>query len=290
MSSARTSFQAFLQQEIQKYRGVAVPLPTPFLKRLFTRTLPPEKLHPNPEDEFCDPEIGPNDQIIGNYIQTVTQSCGDVRIFEEKVLVERMQPDGYMILNGHHRWAAALWLHKPKIRVRIVNLTTERDVKKMLEKSTNEKRAALDLDEVVFCDNPDIPAEPFLPGALQKRYPERVMLGVPALFHYLSEKGYDIWVHTSKYDSATRLKALFMIRHAPVRGIITGQSASRRIATENLKEQISRKYAFTLYIDRNTVLRSSPGTRGFEEFPLSGGAETWSREVMQIVDKIQKKG
>ena len=46
-------------------------------------------------------------------------------IVNEPIPVEKMYPEGYMILNGHHRWAAALRLGQPEIPVKIVNLTHE---------------------------------------------------------------------------------------------------------------------------------------------------------------------
>ena len=33
----------------------------------FVRSVSCSKLHPNPNDEFCDPEIGPNYSIISCY-------------------------------------------------------------------------------------------------------------------------------------------------------------------------------------------------------------------------------
>ncbi len=63
MSESKTSFQVFLEDEINRYKGVYVPVKTAFLKRAFVRVTPMRKLHPNPEDEFCDPKIGPNYEI-----------------------------------------------------------------------------------------------------------------------------------------------------------------------------------------------------------------------------------
>ncbi|MBP3241914.1 MAG: ParB N-terminal domain-containing protein [Oribacterium sp.] len=33
----------------------------------------------------------------------------------DPIIVEKMYPDGYMILNGHHRWAAATRLGLKKV-------------------------------------------------------------------------------------------------------------------------------------------------------------------------------
>ena len=45
----------------------------------------------------------------------------DEDVFPEPVIVHKMKPDGYMILNGHHRWAAALKTGLSKLRIEITN-------------------------------------------------------------------------------------------------------------------------------------------------------------------------
>ena len=72
----------------------------------------------------------------------------DQSIMDDPITVEKVHPDGYMILNGHHRWAAAMRVGIKMIPVKIVNLTNEVDIEKMLRASNNDKRATLDLDEV----------------------------------------------------------------------------------------------------------------------------------------------
>jgi len=78
---------------------------------MLVRRVKCSKLHPNLEDEFCDPNIGPSHRIISEYEKQYMdgdQRAGDYFHFcSEPVVVQKMYPDGYMILNGHHRWAAA---------------------------------------------------------------------------------------------------------------------------------------------------------------------------------------
>lgn len=56
-------FQGFLQAEVEKYKGVAVPVNAGLLRQALIRYAPVTKLHPNPDDEFCFPDIGPNQGI-----------------------------------------------------------------------------------------------------------------------------------------------------------------------------------------------------------------------------------
>lgn len=60
MAEGKSQFEVFLAEQIEKYRGVAFPVYTPWLWRKLVRKVNPKILHPNPEDEFCDPRIGPN--------------------------------------------------------------------------------------------------------------------------------------------------------------------------------------------------------------------------------------
>ena len=41
--------------------------------------------------------------------------------FEEPIMVAKMEQGDYMIVNGHHRWAAAVKLGLDKVRVVVVN-------------------------------------------------------------------------------------------------------------------------------------------------------------------------
>ena len=52
---AKTVFQVFLDQEVNKVKGVYYPVKAGFPRRLLIKRVSCKKLHPNPEDEFCFP-------------------------------------------------------------------------------------------------------------------------------------------------------------------------------------------------------------------------------------------
>ena len=107
-------------------------------------------VHPNPEDEFCFQDIGPNYKIISDYEQQILQARkNDTRIFSEPLTVQKMYPDGYMLLNGHHRWAAAVRLGEEKVPVRIVNLTTLNEVQKMIRDAKTSGAGYIDVGKGV---------------------------------------------------------------------------------------------------------------------------------------------
>lgn len=292
MAGSGTQFEQFLQGEIEKYRGVSVPLRAGLLERALVRQVKTEKLHPNPGDEFSMPEIGPNYEIISRYGSEIRNAInhGEKDYFREPITVEKMSPDGYMILNGHHRWAACLRNGIEKIRVSIVNTTHEEDIRSMLQQTENRRRVTLDLDEVVFRPEGDKDVEKRRLFALRPLECKPMRLGVPALFRFLTAHGYDIWVYTTQYYSFDDVEHCFQRRRAGVTGVVTG--AGRKTVTDpsgagKTENLIADKYEETLHIDNGLLLKTSRKTGEFEEFPLKGTAGDWSREIMDIVQGMK---
>lgn len=281
------SLEEILAEEERKYRGVLVPVKASALERLVVTSVRPDKLHPNPDDEFCFPNIGPNHRILSDY-ESKFRRFGMAN--EEPLMVEKVHPDGYMILNGHHRWAAAMRAGISKIPVKIINLTMETDIQKMMEKSVHDKRVTLDLDEVVFCSGDDMLAEKPLKFPYNKTYKERIRLGIPALLHNLGMKGYDIWVYSAEYYSMDYISDYFKRYSAKVDGIITGTKRKAKDSEEAKKRTeklIEAKYKETLHIDNNMVLRTFSKSKEFEEYTLKSDANGWSKEVMDIIKGLK---
>ena len=295
MAEAPNAFSEYLKEELRKYGGIMVPVKAGLPERLLVKKAPVSKLHPNPEDEFSRPEIGPNYSIVTSYIARYKRFKTMSRpeeIAEEPLLVEKVHPDGYMLLNGHHRWAAFWSLGVKEAPVSIVNLTQETDIERMIHASRHDKRATLDLDEVVFCQG-DEPAEKPLRGLAGRRFKEKIRLGIPMLLHALSKQGYDIWVYTAKYYSMEYIREYFRHYSVKVDGIITGtarktkESAEARKRVEHL---FSERYVRTLHIDRDMVLCTSADSRDFQEYPVEETGADWSRAVLSAVRKLERHG
>lgn len=286
-------FEDHLVKELDKYNGVAFPVKAGALQRLLITKLSPLKLHPNPDDEFSKPEIGPSYRIISEYEKAFMNFRGvDVSYYEEPIIVEKMHPEGYIIINGHHRWAAYYKLGIKSVPVKIMNLTHAEDIRKMLESASSDKRATFDLDEVVFCANEDEPSEkkPGFPfGGIFK---ERIHLGIPALFNYLSARGYDIWVYSSKFYSMDYIRSFLKRYHVSLTGIVTGigrNGAQNAEARKEYDKLIAGKYKYTLHVDAGTVLKIDNRTKDFEEFPIDLEKTNWSQGVMDIVGGFTEK-
>jgi hypothetical protein len=213
-------------------------------------------------------------------------------IFDDQIMVEKLHPHGYLILNGHHRWAAAKRLRISKIPVEIINLALESDIQKILENSQHDKRATFDMDEVVFRDETAHYLEKKLGFPYSIKHKKRIRLGIPALFYTLSKNGYDIWLYSSNYESIDDVRDYFRCYGVHVDGIITGMAkdkkntASRKAGVEKL---IANKYSVTLHLDNDMILRTEKSTGEFQEFPLDSG-EPWSKEAVAVIGELEKKG
>ncbi|MBQ6374251.1 MAG: ParB N-terminal domain-containing protein [Clostridia bacterium] len=292
MASYRTAFQVYLEEEIDRYKGVFVPVKSGFLERVFVKKASVKALHPNPEDEFCDPHIGPNYEIITGYeheILTAKKLCRS-QLLREPLIVEKIRPDGYMLLNGHHRWAAAVRMTIAEVPIRIVNLTHASDIQRMVENAKHDKRVTLDLDEVVFVSEQDEAAEKALPFFAGRVYKERLRCGVPALFRYLKLNGYDIWVYTAGYYSMEYIRHLFKWYGVRIDNIVTGTSRKGRLDAadrKRLEALVANRYAYTIHLDADSLVRIDSGTRSYEEFPLTGDPRTWSQQIMEIIGRFE---
>ncbi|MCR4754583.1 MAG: ParB/RepB/Spo0J family partition protein [Lachnospiraceae bacterium] len=289
---AKTEFDQFIQDEVNMLKGVYMPVKAGLLERLTVKNLPCNRMHPNPADEFTFPDIGPNYGIISNYVTMIKENLKHgLPMFDEPILVEKLRPHGYMLLNGHHRWAAAMRLKVREVPVKIINLAQESDIRKIIEHSEHVKRATLDLDEVVFRPGD----APFLENRLgfpySLRYKQRIKLGIPALFYYLSKNGYDIWLYSSKYYSYDDLSDFFKCYKVHVDGIITGMAADKKAGAgrrEGIEKLLSNKYKVTLHIDNDMILRTESGSQDFKEHELKVSDETWSKDAISAIGEMEQ--
>lgn len=292
--AGQTEFQKYLAQKLKEDEGVLVPVKASALERMFVKKTNTKKLHPNPEDEFCDPTIGPNDGIISDYVQKIRNSVNQVsRPWDEPLIVEKVHPDGYRLLNGHHRWAAALKTGYSPVGISIVNLTQATDIERMVRNSTHDKRVTVDLDELVFCtEGGGLPLEKPLSFPLNRIYREHMRLGIPALLHFLGEQGYDIWVYSARYYSIEYIRSYFKRYSVKVDGIVTGagrrMSAARNELAKRTEKMITDQYAETLHIDSDLVLRTVRDSRIFEEYPVEAEPEAWSGAVKEIIRRLDR--
>ena len=288
---AKTEFDEFVAHDVKKQKGISHPVKASTLERFFVKKVSFESLHPNANDEFTFSEIGPSYKIIAEYEENFRHCIRRNQPVEmEPLTVEKLSPKGYLILNGHHRWAAAKKVGLKKLPVKIVNLAQESDIKKILENSKHNKRVTLDLDEVVFKSNDDPYLEKRLHFPFNLKFKKRIRLGIPALFYFLSKNGYDIWVYSANYYSIDDVKSFFRHYSVNVDGIITGTAKKKQNPTKadaEMEQLIANKYQETLHIDNDLILLTHKETDDFQEYELNANAEDWSRNAITIIGEIE---
>ena len=291
---AKTQLTEFVEKDLEKQKGVSIPVHASLLERILVRTAPVSKLHPNANDEFSMPQVGPSYRIISEYETKFRQAMRiDGRPIEEPLMVEKLRPSGYLLLNGHHRWAAAMRCGIKKVPIKIINCATESDIKTILEKSQHDKRIAIDLDEVVFKPNDYKYLEKkAFTFPLSLRFKKRLKFGIPALFYYLVTHGYDIWVLASDFYSIDDVKRFFKAYSVHVDGIITGTSKraqNRSESDERMREMINNKYRVTLHIDDNAIMETHGKTKEFNEYAIDASPEEWAKKAIAIIEEIEKR-
>ncbi|MCR5303485.1 MAG: ParB/RepB/Spo0J family partition protein [Lachnospiraceae bacterium] len=291
MASTNTKLEDYMADQLKRYGNVMVPVKASSLERAVVKWARTDKLHPNPDDEFCFPQIGPNYQIISKYEKMIRQ-FGTIKpdISDEPLMVEKVSPEGYMILNGHHRWAAAMRCGLKWVPISIVNLTQETDIEKMVMNSEHDRRITLDLDEVVFCKDENVPAEKPLHFPYNRMYKERIRLGIPALLHNLGMQGYDIWIYTAKYYSFDYVRDYFKKYSVKLDGIVTGTARKMKghsALRHRTNALIGEQYNETIHIDMDAVLRTFEGSKEFEDYEIKADPSGWTQEVTDIIKDLR---
>ena len=291
---ARTQLAEFIANDIEKQKGVSIPVHASLLERLLIKKTACSNLHANAEDEFSIESVGPSYRIISEYETKFREALRMERDpFDEPLMVEKLRPHGYLLLNGHHRWAAAMRCQIKRVPIKIINCATESDIKTILEKSQHDKRVAIDLDEVIFRD-PDYKylEKKAFTFPMSLRFKQRIRLGIPALFYYLAKHGYDIWVYAADFYSIDDIQKFFRTYSVHVDGIITGVGKLEQYHSDSekkMRELFNNKYQLTLHIDNDSILETRSDTKEFEEHAITSSEEDWSKTAIAIVEEIEKR-
>lgn len=288
--ASSNSFDQFISDEIEKGKGLYVPVKASRFERMFVKWHDCKDLHPNPDDEFSDPAIGPSYRIISDYEREFRDRLknGEQPI-NDPLIVGKVHPEGYMLINGHHRWAAALKVEIKKVPIKIINMMSDEELQRIVESSQHDKRVTMDLDEVVFKSKWDNYVEKETGFHFGSKIKKKMMLGIPALFNYLTTHGYDIFVYSSEFYSIDDIRRYFNRFFVHVDGIITGTGKKNVKFSESQKtvmNLIKNKYAKTIHIDNDSVICTHSGTGEFEEYDLEVTGSLWPKKVIEIIEKI----
>lgn len=118
----RSSFMNYVLEDLASTEGKREVVRAGMIERWRVKYIDPDEMHVNPNDDFSKTSVSPCDRIINEYVRQIPYLLRfDQEVFSDPVLVYKLRAGGYLILNGHHRWAAALKTGLEKLRALIVN-------------------------------------------------------------------------------------------------------------------------------------------------------------------------
>lgn len=279
MAAVTDEYKRVVLDDVESYEGLTQPVKTNFFARKIIKKMDVNRLHPNPQDEFSIPDIGPNYEIVANYESEFRRLMlhGQTPM-EDALIVEKMSTGGYMLLNGHHRWLAAKRVGLVNVPVEIVNVTPEEEIISKIRKSNRVRCASFDLDEVLWTnDEVEFPLSLFYKKTLRKN--------ADTLIKELRDMGFDIWVYTGEYHSTSAIENLFLYHHTVVDGIINGMKHKKSSAF--LKDAFREQYALSLHIDNEGVICVDTKNKTYETKDIIPSENNWAAEVMTIIKQME---
>lgn len=272
--------------DVDKYNPVRRIKKSGLLERLLVRKCSPKRLHPNPDDEFSQEDIGPNLEIVGDYVKEVQRALNhSLPIYDEPVIVQKMEPDGYMLINGHHRWFAAIRMRVNKLRIKVVNIINETDLSRMLEETKNSKLVSFDFDEVLLCQDKNDEAA-IVDRLFSRKFKERLRTGAPEVIKLLQEKGYDICVYTSNYFCEEDFIEFFYMYRLKINIVVNGVNEKRKHSKGNAKRlqgMLRDKYKQIIHIDNESVIFTNTVTKEYDVCEFEDPNGSWSENVIRLI-------
>lgn len=270
--------------DVEKYNNVRQTIKAGIRERFFLKYVDPKKLHPNPSDEFSQAEVGPNLGIVSDYVGQIRfNQQHDIDIFEEPVIAQKMLPDGYLLLNGHHRWFAALRMGINKLHVKIVNVVGEEDVKRMLDSTNNDMLVSFDFDEVLTSLDTNNQAA-VINKLFEHKFDERLRIGAPEVISMLQSKGYDVCIYTAGYLSEEEINDFFAMYDVTVNIILNGFNDKRKnnhaAGTKGIKDLAENKYKKIVHIDNESISIVNHETKELESYDIDGDWKTGIEKIL----------
>lgn len=278
-------YNKYVLDDLKNYKGLTHPVKASIISRIKPKQINPAKLHPNPNDEFSMESIGPNWNIIGDYEKSIRLHVKRYEdIFDENpIIVVKLDKGGYMILNGHHRWLACLNLRVAKVPVKIVNITQDEDIYKVINKSKRNKCVTIDFDEVLFSDEfQDTCEEISFPYNIV--YKKNIRDKASLLIEEFHRLGYDVWVYTGSYLSEQYIKGLFYANKCQVDGVVNGLNGKKN--PQKLREIFRTKYDTILHVDNEVITFVNTRTKKYEMLDINASSEEWASAAVSLASSF----
>lgn len=286
MSVYPEDYKKIVLEDLNNNVGLYIPVKASVIERLITREIQIEKIHPNPEDEFSDENIGPNFEIIGNYERDIREAIfKNEDIFKEPLSVNKIAGGDYMLLNGHHRWMAAIRTGVKKVPVQLTNVVSEDSISEFLKNTNGKMCVSFDLDEVLLTDGSKLACDKRLMWPFSKLYQKTLRKNSGLLVNELRDMGCDVWVYTGEFYSEEYIKLLFRLHGAKVDGVINGLSKAK--SRKNIQKLFSDKYDISVHIDNESVMCVNTKTKDYEVEDIGEDEISWASEIMLHLKKME---
>lgn len=265
------------------------PVKAGLIERCAVRHCSPTSIHPNPNDEFSQPDIGPNLQIVGGYVKEIQYDLNlCLPIFEEPLIVQKLEHDGYLLINGHHRWFAALRMKIDKIRIKIVNLIGETDLHRMVKDTQNSRLASFDFDEILLSTNENDFA-PIVDPLFSRKIKERLRAGAPEVIRAFQNAGYDICVYSSYYFTEEDFEDFFSMYDLKVNIVVNGINEKRKNTSGDstqLQDILRNKYKKIAHVDNDSIICTDTVAKNYESYEISDNTKNWQDGITGILETI----
>ena len=280
MGTVREEFREEMKKELAYYTSFIHPVRTLYLERALRWKTRIKKLHPNPEDEFVNPEIGPNPEIVKKY-QNIVIDCNKMGVKPRfgLLIVEKLSTGDFMILNGHHRWYAAKSLNAKKISIQIVNTVHENDILSRLKNLSSSMCVSFDLDEVLVCADGSGEVDVLRPP-LNRLYPLAIRKDTGLMISELRRIGLDVWVYTGNYYDTEYIQKTLKAHKCKADGIINGMNLAR--GNQKVANAFRKKYRYIVHVDTERILWVNTETKEYDtlEIPQDGN---WADHVTGMI-------
>ena len=284
MLTANENYIKYVENDLKNHKGLLHPIDANILFRIKTLEISPKKLHPNPEDEFSMDKFGPNWEIVSNYENDIRlREPHGLTLFDEPIIVVKLDKGGYMLLNGHHRWMAALNVGVKKVPVKVVNCIHEDDISKRIQSSDRDKCVTIDFDEVLFSDTFQA-ANNKVKFPFNHIYKKNIRENTSYIVRELQRIGYDVWIYTGSYLSEKYLTGLFAINNCKVDGIVNGLNGKRN--SKKMKEEFRSKYKQIIHVSNEMITCVDTATRDYQSIDINVPDGQWAAAVVENVNKL----
>jgi len=273
--------------DIRNLGELSHPVRSGLLERLLTRKVALKRLHANPDDEFCDPNIGPNYEIVGKYRQDfIRMKMYNMHDTVEPLTIEKISTGGYRILNGHHRWFALRMINAKRFRVKLVNTIPSNRILAEIEKSNNDKCISFDFDEVLNCEGKSVEADKTPGFPFNLFYKERLRKNVGACITELERLGFDVWLYTGSYLSKEHIDGLLRHHGAKITGVMNGMKGKR--PNSKVTEAFKKKYKVIVHADNESLVWVNTETKDFDDMKISSGDDWASQVHLKVKEQLGK--